>query len=173
MDCPRCGHDNIAGVDRCENCLEPFRDRDVPQPEEGLQRALMEDPVDSLASHNPIIVTPSISVGDAVRLMRQHRSGSVVIVSKGLLEGIFTERDLLLNLIGAGKPLDQVEIKDVMTRSPETVGAADSVRFALNKMSVGGFRHIPVMKDGRVIGIVSAHGIIKLLAHTLPSEPEN
>ncbi|HEY6332841.1 MAG TPA: CBS domain-containing protein [Blastocatellia bacterium] len=167
MDCPRCGHENIPGVDRCENCLEPFRDRDVPQAVDGIQRALMEDPVDSLASHRPVLVQPETTVAEAVRLMKEGKTGSVVIVSGSALEGIFTERDLLLNLIGTGKSLDKIHIKDVMTRSPETVGAADSVRFALNKMSVGGFRHIPVMRDGQVTGIVSAQGIIKLLAETL------
>jgi len=167
MDCPRCGHDNIPGVDRCENCLEPFRDRDVPQAVDGLQRALMEDPVDSLYSHRPVIVSADTAVGDAVRLMKHNRAGSIVIVHNGVLDGIFTERDLLLNLIGTGKDLDQVQIKDVMTRNPETVGAADSVRFALNKMSVGGFRHIPVIRNGQVVGIVTAHGVIKLLAKTL------
>ncbi|HUK92253.1 MAG TPA: CBS domain-containing protein [Blastocatellia bacterium] len=171
MECPRCFHENIDGVDRCENCLAPLRDRDVPQAVDGLQRALMEDQVDSLASHHPVVVSPSTTVAEAVRLMKQHRTGCAVVVSSGAPEGIFSERDLLLNLIGTGKALDQIAIKDVMTRFPETVGAADSVRFAVNKMSVGGFRHIPVLKDGQVVGVLSAQGIIKLLAHTLSSKP--
>ena len=124
----------------------------------------MEEPVSAVAGHQPPVLTPEASVGDAVRLMKQRRIGCVLVVSSGKLEGIFTERDLLLKLIGTGKALDELYLRDYMTTAPETVEAADSLRIALNKMSVGGFRHIPVVAEGSVTGLLTAKDALKYLA---------
>jgi CBS domain-containing protein len=164
MICPRCGHNNFEGADRCANCIEPLRDRDVPQPTAGFQSLLMEEPISAVAGHQPIVVTPETSVGEAVRLMKQRRIGCVLVVSGGKLAGIFTERDLLLKLIGTDKVLDELYLRDYMTLAPETVEGADSLRIALNKMSVGGFRHIPVVAEGQVTGLVTAKDALKYLA---------
>ena len=96
--------------------------------------------------------------------MKQRRIGCVLVVSSGKLAGIFTERDLLLKLIGTDKALDELYLRDYMTAGPETVEAADSLRIALNKMSVGGFRHIPVVDEGAVTGLVTAKDALKYLA---------
>jgi CBS domain-containing protein len=165
MICPRCGYENIDGADRCEDCLEPFRDRDIPQPTEGLQRALMQEPASAIATAAPIIVSADTTVAEAVSKMKQSRTGCVLIVSEGLLAGIFTERDLLLKLVGSNKDLTSVTMREVMTSPPETIEATDSLRFALNKMSVGGFRHIPITADGRVLGLVTARDVLRFLAH--------
>ena len=164
MVCPRCGHNNFEGADRCANCIEPLRDRDVPQPTAGFQSLLMEEPISAVAGNQVIVVTPETSIGESVRLMKQRRVGCVMVVSGGKLAGIFTERDLLLKLVGTGKSLDELYVRDYMTQSPETVEAGDSLRIALNKMSVGGFRHIPVVAEGQVTGLVTAKDALKYLA---------
>ena len=124
----------------------------------------MEEPISAVAGHQPIVVAPDTTVGEAVRSMKQRRIGCVLVVSNGKLVGIFTERDLLLKLIGTGKALDELYVRDYMTPGPETVEAADSLRIALNKMSVGGFRHIPVVAEGMVTGLVTAKDALKYLA---------
>ena len=167
MLCPRCGHENIQGSDRCENCLEPFRDRDVPQASEGFQQLLMEQPIKSLGSHLQVRVSPSTTVAEAIHLMKQNRTGCVLIVSDSELSGIFTERDLLLKLLGAGKDLDRIKMSDVMTREPESVEGADSIRFALHKMSIGGFRHIPITSEGKLEGLITAKDVLRFLAREL------
>ena len=164
MICPRCGQENIEGADRCEECLEPFRDRDVPQPTEGLQRLLMETPVTEVAGLAPLTVAPDATVAEVIRLMNEGRTGLVLVVADQLLVGIFTERDILLNLAGDDKDLNEMKVRDCMTRAPETVEASDTLRIALNKMSVGGFRHIPISDQGRVIGVVTAKDALKFLA---------
>jgi CBS domain-containing protein len=164
MICPRCGYENIDGADRCEDCLEPFRDRDVPQPTEGLQRAIMQENASTIATTAPLIVTSDTTVAEAVRKMKQNRTGCVLVVSEGLLIGIFTERDLLMKLAGSDSDLSSVRMREVMTSAPETVEATDSLRFALNKMSVGGFRHIPITAEGRVLGLVTAKDALRFLA---------
>lgn len=167
MTCPRCGYDNMQGTDRCENCLEPFRDRDVPQAGEGLQRLLMEEPVGTIAGAAGLfVVSPDTTVAEAVRQMKEHRIGCVLVVGRGLLTGIFTERDLLM-LTSADRDLAEVPVSQVMTPGPEAVEATDSLRYALHKMSVGGFRHIPVTEKGRTTGLVSAKDVLKFLAREL------
>ena len=164
MICPRCSHDNFEGADRCANCMEAFRDRDVPQPTAGFQRLLMEEPVSAVAGASPIALKPDSSVSEAVLLMKQSRVGCVLVVADERLAGIFTERDLLLKIVGTGKGLEGLRLHDYMTASPETVEAGDSLRVALNKMSVGGFRHIPVVAEGRVTGLVTAKDALRFLA---------
>ena len=165
--CPRCGEENIEGADRCNECLEPFRDRDVPQPKEGLQRLLMETPVIEVSQHPPVMVPPDASVAEAIRQMKADQKGLVLVVADQLLVGIFTERDILLKLVGEDKDLNQIKVRDTMTRAPETVEPGDSLRIALNKMSVGGFRHIPITEHGRVVGLVTAKDALRFLAREL------
>lgn len=162
--CPRCGEENIEGADRCVECLEPFRDRDVPQPKEGLQRLLMETPVIEIGQRQPLTVAPDTTVAEAITRMKAGMAGLVLVVADELLVGIFTERDIMLNLIGNDQDLNKLLVRDCMTRAPETVEAADSLRIALNKMSVGGFRHIPITEQGRVIGLVTAKDALRYLA---------
>ena len=165
--CPRCGEENIEGADRCKECLEPFRDRDIPQAKEGLQRLLMETPVSEVTRHSPVVVPPDASVAEVIRQMKADQKGLVLVVADQLLVGIFTERDILLNLVGEQKDLNQLKVRDCMTRAPETVEPGDSLRIALNKMSVGGFRHIPITEQGRVVGLVTAKDALRFLAREL------
>jgi len=162
--CPRCGEENIEGTDRCVECLEPFRDRDVPVPEEGLQKLLMETPVIEVGLHAPVMVAPDTTVAEAIRQMKAAETGLVLVVADQLLVGIFTERDILLNLVGTDKDFNELKVRDCMTRAPETVEPRDPLRNALNKMSVGGFRHIPITEQGRVVGLVTAKDALQFLA---------
>ncbi len=144
--------------------MEPLRDRDVPQPTRGLQRLIMEEPVSAIVQSEPVVVAPDTSVAEAIRLMREGHTGCVLVVADQLLVGIFTERDVLLKFACTKSDLSDLLVRDVMTRSPETIEAADSLRFALNKMSVGGFRHIPITREGRVTGIVTAKDALNFVA---------
>ncbi|MCI0488291.1 MAG: CBS domain-containing protein [Blastocatellia bacterium] len=164
MICPRCGEENLEGIDRCSNCMEPLRDRDVPQPTRGLQRLIMEEPVSAISSSAPVVVAPHATVAEAVRRMREGRIGCVLVVENDLLVGVFTERDVLMKFAGTDKNLDESKVTDVMTRSPEKVETTKTLRFALNKMSVGGFRHIPITDQGRLTGIVTAKDALKFIA---------
>jgi CBS domain-containing protein len=127
----------------------------------------MEEPISAVSSSSPIVVSPETTIAAVVSLMKDGRTGCVLVVTNGYLTGILTERDLLLNLIGADKGFDQLLVRDYMTSNPESVEAGDSLRVALNKMSVGGFRHIPVVAEGKVTGLVTAKDALKFLARQL------
>ena len=99
-------------------------------------------------------VSPSTTVGEAVALMAQHRIGSTVVMDGNRLVGIFTERDTV-RAISQSHDAPGHEVSSWMTSDPITVGPNEDVEKALSTMLDRGFRHLPVVQDGEVIGIVS------------------
>jgi CBS domain-containing protein len=99
-------------------------------------------------------VSPSTTVGEAVALMAQHRIGSTVVMDGAQMVGIFTERDTVRS-ISQSHDAPAHEVSSWMTRDPMTVGPDVDVETALNTMLEHGFRHLPVVDGGEVIGIVS------------------
>lgn len=161
MICPVCGHNNLQGADECENCGSDLRTADIPRPGTTFEERLVAAPLASLAAAAPLTVEPSTSAADAVRLMQQHGTGCLVVEDGGRIVGIFTERDALLKL--AGRADDGLQIDGLMTRDPVVLRADDSIAVAINKMAVGGFRHIPLVDDGRAIGMVSADELFRYI----------
>jgi CBS domain-containing protein len=115
------------------------------------------------------MVKPTTRLSDVVTAMREAHHGSVLVVEDdGSLVGIFTERDLLLRLEDGDLSRG---IQPYMTAEPETLRAADPIAFALNLMSVGGFRHVPLVDDeGRPGGVVSVKDVVHYLAETFPQD---
>ena len=233
MNCPSCGHENIDGVDRCENCLAPFRDLDVPRVDsaEGLARSVMEDNLGKLDHDETICVGPDTPALEVASLMKDSNSGCALIVDDGKLVGIFTEHDVLLRMTGNGSarklqfveptiidhsltaadegaalveemqlnamplsdiPLEEMRadagsetpkhqtsvnisssdaryvndapIRQLMTANPEVLNETDSVAEALNKMSLGRYRHIPFIKSNGTYGVASIKSVLKYIA---------
>lgn len=100
--------------------------------------------------------TADTTVGDAARLMRENHIGAVVVVENGRLAGIFTERDALFRVVAEGLDVKTTRLADVMTRNPQTVRPDQKFSVALQMMYGGKFRHVPVVEDGRPVGILSA-----------------
>lgn len=163
MKCPACGSENIEGVDRCEECMAPFRDLDVPQAGEGLQGDLLLDPVNKIYSEYPAAVTPQDSVSHAVEIMTKWRAGCVPVLEDGRLAGILTEVDLLLKLPDPSAGMESIQVSQVMTRNPETIDESITISEALHKMSLGGYRHLPVLRQGGIVGILSVKDVIRYL----------
>src|SRR5438477_11734245 len=107
-----------------------------------LDQRMIREPIRYVAPRPPLCLAPSDTVQDAIRTMREHRIGCVLVVEGERLTGIITERDLLLKVEAAdrGHP-----VRDFMTPDPEVLAAEDPIVYALNKMSVGGFRHVPLV----------------------------
>ncbi|TMB47862.1 MAG: CBS domain-containing protein [Chloroflexi bacterium] len=100
------------------------------------------------------IVSPSATVGEAVSLMAQKRIGSALVMEGAKLIGIFTERDTV-RAISHSYDAPRHEISSWMTRDPITVGPNVDIEAALRTMLQGGFRHLPVVESGEVIGVIS------------------
>src|SRR5207244_12174706 len=75
--------------------------------------------------------------------------------------GIFSERDLLMKVAGQFSSYDAITVRDVMTPKPDSVTAEDTLAFAVHKMDVGGYRHVPVVDNGRPTGVLSARDLLR------------
>lgn len=167
MKCPACGHDNIEGIDRCEECMAPFRDLDVPQPKDGLQADLLMDPVTKVYSEYPASVSPQDSVAQAVEIMNRWKAGCVPVIENGRLDGILSEVDLLLKIPDPSAGLEGIKVSQLMTRNPESVDETATIAEAIHRMSVGGYRHLPVMRRGAIVGILSIKDVLRYLRQHL------
>ena len=103
-----------------------------------------------------VVAAPDQSVSHAVRLMRESAVGAVLVVERGRLVGIFTERDAVYRVMAADRDPSVTRIEEVMTREPKTVLPDETFGYALVLMHENGFRHAPVVEDGRLLGVVSA-----------------
>lgn len=133
---------------------------------------LFAEPIRSLQCRTGhVAVPPGTTIGEAARIMKERRVGCVLVEAEGRLLGIFTERDILTKLVGTGYDPATVKVDGVMTRNPETLTPEDPIAFALHRMSVGGFRHLPLVDAaGRPVGILSVKDIVDYLAEHFPEE---
>ena len=162
MLCPRCGHHNLPGVDQCGKCLCDLTALDRPAPLDAIERSLVADKVATLKPRGPEVVPLGASVAQAVHVLLDAEVGAVLVVDgAGLLAGIFTERDLLTKVAGLQTSLNQLPVEQFMTPRPDTVTAGDTLAFALHKMDVGGYRHLPVVENGKPVGILSVRDLIR------------
>jgi CBS domain-containing protein len=103
-----------------------------------------------------IVASPDESVSDAARRMKKGKVGAVLVVERGRLVGIFTERDALFRVVAAGRDPKTTRLAEVMTADPKTVSPNETFGYALLMMYDNGFRHVPVVKEGKPVGVVSA-----------------
>ncbi len=119
--------------------------------------------VREIMSTKLVSVEPSASVAEAATVMGERHVGSALVMDGEKLVGIFTERDIVRALSqdfdAPGHPVSQW-----MTKEPKTISADAPVDEALETMLSGGFRHIPVMEDPNVVGVVSMRDISKASA---------
>jgi len=98
----------------------------------------------------------SMAVRDAARLMKSHNIGAILVVEDDKLVGVFTERDALFRVVAEGHDAATTELGAVMTQNPRTVQVDSPFSLALQMMYEGGFRNVPVVENGRPVGLVSA-----------------
>jgi signal-transduction protein with cAMP-binding, CBS, and nucleotidyltransferase domain len=165
MRCPHCGFENLMGSDICDNCGADLAGRDTPEAATGYRGPLLGEHLDELGVGAPELIDVSADADEAVRRMHDNGTDCVLVVDDGRLVGIFTDRDAVLKV--AGQPLKARPIAELMTRDPVVLRHDDTVAVAIHKMAVGGFRHIPIVEDGRPTGLVSARDVFAHLAETL------
>ena len=110
-----------------------------------------------IAKQKILTATAEITVAEAARLMKKKSLGSVMVVKdNGRLAGIFTERDALFRVLAEGRDPKTTRLSDVMTAQPQTITPEKPFGHALLMMYESGFRHVPVVEDGKPVGMVSA-----------------
>lgn len=118
-----------------------------------------------------VTASPDETAGDAIRRMLEAGVGSVVVCDGPVLVGIFTERDVL-RLAGTGADFDATPLSEVMTSSPATISADDGILEAAELMKERKLRHLPVVEDGNLVGIVSIRDVLAFLAERLWQEQD-
>ena len=166
MLCPSCGHENIEGSDRCDNCMTPLSKDDVPdaQSAEGLARSVMEDNLSQLAQEEIVLVPLNTPAAEVVRQMRAAHAGCALVVDGPKLAGIFTEHDVLNKLTGDSGVAESSLVRELMSPDPEVLRETDSVATALNKMSLGRYRHLPIRKSDGSYSVTSIKSVLQYIA---------
>jgi signal-transduction protein with cAMP-binding, CBS, and nucleotidyltransferase domain len=154
---------------------EDLRYEDETTPHKILDARMFKDPIKILHLRAGHVGIPlGTTIGEAARVMKERRIGCVLVEDQGKLAGIFTERDILTKLVGTGYDPAKVQVDGVMTRNPEALTQDDPIAFAMQIMSVGGFRHVPLVDaDRRPVGILSVKDIVDYIVEHFPGEVLN
>lgn len=174
------GTEAEAAVDESDDSVAGYILRSIAEFESGgtgaasIDEAVLSRPLSALPPAEPVTVESPTSVLEAVHLMRDRHAGCVLVVRGGKLRGIFTERDVVGRVVAAGLDPARTAVRRVMTPSPETLRPTDSIAFSLNLMSLGGYRHIPLVdKAGAPVGTVSMKDIVGYLVGFFPKSVIN
>jgi CBS domain-containing protein len=118
-------------------------------------------------------ITPTLSVYDAVAEMNRHRIGAIVVLDGTRLVGIFTERDVLLRVVGAGLDPRGALVADVMSRGVITIPTDATVEQTMTIFTEKRCRHLPVVRAGQLIGVISIGDITRWMADAHRAEAEH
>lgn len=166
--CPYCCSENIEGADDCAECGQPLDDTHLAPPTNAVERSLLRDRVSALVPKKPITVAPATPVGDVMRLMSRQQIGCVVVVEDNQPVGIFSERDALQKVDTQAPDHAARPVREFMTPNPQTLVADAKIAFAVQRMDLGGYRHLPIVsQQGELIGIISVRDILRHLTNTL------
>lgn len=168
-ECPYCGVENIDGADLCEECQQPLDFLSKPRASTPIERSLVKGLVSSLEPRPPLTVSPDQAVGEVLTLMVERHVGCVIVERDDKVLGIFSERDALDRLNVDFARLADRPVSQFMTPSPETVDSDARIAFAVHKMDVGGYRHLPVMSEGRLSGVISVRDVLRYVTQDLRS----
>jgi CBS domain-containing protein len=171
ITCPLCGFENLDGEDVCERCESSLNELSNPQPHSSEERHILKDRLYVLAPRRAITVSAETPVGEVLQVLVKHGVGCVLVMKDDELLGIFTERDALMRLNVEAEELAHRPVSDFMTPNPQTLEITDKIAFALQKMDVGGYRHIPVLTDGRLTGVISLRDVLKYISDHLLRTP--
>jgi CBS domain-containing protein len=169
--CPYCDSENIGGADLCEQCGQPLDDLHLPEPATAVERALLRDRVAVLRPKRPVVVAPSTPLREVLQTMLQRGIGCVLVVEDGKLAGIFSERDVLMKVHTRAAELGGRPVSEFMTAKVETLLPTAKIAFAVHRMDLGGYRHVPIVDEsGAPTGVISVRDILGYLTERMASQ---
>lgn len=119
-----------------------------------------------------VSVKPDAKLSEAIRLLAEKRIGAVLVMQGTRVDGILSERDIVRVLAERGGAVLDEPVSAIMTRKVTTCSRADTVAMLMEKMTAGKFRHLPVIEEGRVVGLVSIGDIVKRRVMEYENEQE-
>jgi CBS domain-containing protein len=157
--CPVCHHDNFAGEDLCEECGADLTTVDLPQDAIDFHGRLLGEHLDVLGVKPPLTVPATMALDEAIGLMHAGPVDCLLVMDGDKLAGIFTDRDAVVRTTGIR--LSSFLVRDFMTRDPVVLRHDETIAIAIHKMAVGEFRHIPIVENGRPIGVVAVADLFR------------
>ena len=118
-------------------------------------------------------VAPCVTVAEAVAEMNLHRVGSVLVVEGGRLVGIFTERDVLRRVVGAGLDPRTISVDQVMTRDVTAISPEATIEEVMTLITEKRFRHLPVIEHGEIVGTISIGDVTRWISDHHQAEAEH
>ena len=122
--------------------------------------------------HNILSVEPEARLSAAVKLLGERKIGAVLVMSNGQIEGILSERDIVRVLSERGAGVLEAPVREVMTRKVVSCQQNDTVAAIMEMMTNGKFRHLPVVEDERVVGLISIGDVVKWRVQEYENEQE-
>ena len=149
-----------------------------PKPERAFDAELLREPIEGFPHRDPLIFSEAQTVYEAMQAMQEAPRGAVLITRDGTagspLVGIVTDRDVLHRVVGKGRNPATLPVREIMTRDPESLPVEASIAWVLNRMALGGFRHVPIVDDdGCPRYIVSVRDVVQFLVEFFPREVLN
>ena len=140
----------------------------------------VEDPIRVLDLESVIAIKSGANLKDVINTLNDKHIGCVTVLNADdETIGIFTERDVLRKIVGNNLDLTKEIVDNYMTKGPDVLSENDPIAFALNKMSDGGYRHVPITRNGKVKFMLSIRDIVDLISTTfrkkvmnLPPDPK-
>jgi CBS domain-containing protein len=163
ITCPFCGAEVLPGADLCDDCQHSLTDVGVHEPDSAVEKGLLTDRISSLDPNTPVSVSPETTIGQVLEMMVSQNIGCVMVVRDDKLLGIFSERDVLMRVNVEAAAMSDRPISTIMTPNPESLQATDKIAFALHRMNVGGYRHIPILDGHQLTGVISIRDILGYL----------
>lgn len=110
-------------------------------------------------------IGPDASVFDALKLMGEENIGALVVIENGEVAGVFSERDYSRKVVLQGKTSRATTVAEILSRPAVTVTPDDSIEKCMELMTSGRIRHLPVVDDGKLAGIVSIGDVVNWIIH--------
>ncbi len=168
MKCPYCSFENTAGEDRCVQCLHSLMQQNLPKPKklDALQSVMMTAPISDLITGKDLLVaSPNDSIKKVVDIFQKEDKNCVLVYDRKKMVGIMSHRDILRKVVGTQKDLSKVKVSQVMTPNPEFVTPDAPIAYVVNKMAMGGYRHVPVLShDGSPLSIIIIKDVLGYLS---------
>jgi CBS domain-containing protein len=147
----------------------------MDRPRRVLDQMMLEEPIRRLHPRQPPVCVPiGQPVTNAIELMRRNGIGSVLITENRQVVGILTERDVLCKITAAYQDPANKRVEEIMTRDPACLSLDDPIVFALNRMGVGGFRHVPLVDEQHYpVGLISVRHLVRYMVDFFSHEVIN
>lgn len=170
MNCPDCGYDNIEGQPLCESCGGDLTTVQEATSHSLLEANILESSLSRLGPREPMMVGPDATVEDAVSRMAKENIGAILVGTPSNVLGIFTERDLMMDIALRWDEVRTQPITKFMTHEPEQLEQSTPIAYAINRMAIRDCRHIPVVQNYHTTGMISVRDVLDYVCEWYPKE---